>query len=59
MGAVHVPIASWYPKLKGSHFGLPPSSVHRMTGLGGRVNGPIRPVRIPKVTFTKTKKESS
>ena len=28
-------IASWYPKFDGSHFDLPPSSVHRMTGLGG------------------------
>ena len=33
MGAVR--IMSWYPELNGSHFGLPPSSIHRMTGLGG------------------------
>ena len=26
---------SWYLKFNGSHFGLPPSSIHRMTGLGG------------------------
>ena len=28
-------ITSWYPEFNGSHFGLPPSSIHRMTGLGG------------------------
>ena len=33
-GAVR--ITSWYPKINGSHFGLPPSSIHRMTGLGGK-----------------------
>ena len=27
---------SWYPIFNGSHFGLPPSSIHRMTGLGGK-----------------------
>ena len=32
-----VSITSWYPKFNGSHVGLPPSSVHRMTGLGGKV----------------------
>ena len=26
----------WYPKFNGSHFGLPPSSIPRMTGLGGK-----------------------
>ena len=26
---------SWYTEFNGSHFGLPPSSIHRMTGLGG------------------------
>ena len=30
-----VRVTSWYPKFNGRHFGLPPSSVHRMTGLGG------------------------
>ena len=34
MGAVC--IKSWYPKFNGSHFGLPPSSIHKMTGLGGK-----------------------
>ena len=33
MGAVRN--TSCYPKLNGSHFGLPPSSIHRMTALGG------------------------
>ena len=33
MGLVR--ITSWYPNFNGSHFGLPPSSIHRMTGLGG------------------------
>ena len=28
-------ITSWYPDFNGSHFGLSPSSIHRMTGLGG------------------------
>ena len=28
-------ITSWYSKVKWSHFGLPPSSIYRMTGLGG------------------------
>ena len=32
MGPVR--IMSWYPKFNGSHFGLPPSSTHRITGLG-------------------------
>ena len=31
-----VQIASSYPNFNGSHFGLPPSSIHRMTGLGGK-----------------------
>ena len=30
-------ITSWYPKFNGSHFDLPPSSIHRMTGLGGNM----------------------
>ena len=33
MVSVHITLL--YPKLNGSHFGLPPSSIHRMTGLGG------------------------
>ena len=36
MGKRAVGITSWYPKFNGSHFGLPPSSVHKMTGLGGK-----------------------
>ena len=28
-------ITSWYPKFNRSHFGLPPSSIHRMTSLRG------------------------
>ena len=35
MGAVR--ITSLYPKFNGSHFGLPPSSMHKMTGLGGKM----------------------
>ena len=35
MGLVR--IMSWYPKSNVSHFGLPPSSNHRMTGLGGKI----------------------
>ena len=31
MGLVR--ISSWYPNFNGSHFGLPPSEIHRMTGL--------------------------
>ena len=31
MGLVH--ITSWYPNFNVSHFGLPPSEIHRMTGL--------------------------
>ena len=27
---------SWYTKVNGSHFGLPPRSIHKMTGLGGK-----------------------
>ena len=34
MGCVR--ITSWYPNFNGSHFGLPPSEIHRMTGLGGK-----------------------
>ena len=30
-------IMLWYPKFIGGHFGLPPSSIHRMTGLGGNL----------------------
>ena len=30
---VLVRITSWYPNFNGSHFGLPPSEIHRMTGL--------------------------
>ena len=26
-----------YPKFNGSHFGLPPSDIHRMTSLGGKM----------------------
>ena len=32
MGLVY--ITSWYPEFNGSHFGLPPSSIHQMTGPG-------------------------
>ena len=35
LGAVR--ITSWYPTINGSHFGLPPSSIHKMTGLGGKM----------------------
>ena len=35
MGLVR--IMSWYPEVNGSHCGLPPSSIHRMTGLGGKM----------------------
>ena len=31
MGLVR--ITSWYPNFNGSHFGLPPTEIHRMTGL--------------------------
>ena len=34
MGAVR--ITSLNPKFNGSHFGLPPSSIQRLTGLGGK-----------------------
>ena len=35
MGLVRV--TSWYPKFNGSHFGLPPSEIHRMTGLPPKI----------------------
>ena len=35
MGAVR--ITSLYPNFNGSHFGLPPGSIHKMTGLGGKM----------------------
>ena len=35
MGPVH--ITSWYPNFNGSHFGLPPNEIHRMTGLGSKI----------------------
>ena len=34
MGRVR--ISSWHPNFNGSHFVLPPSEIHRMTGLGGK-----------------------
>ena len=43
--------ALWYPWCNGSHFGLPPSFIHSMTGLGGNFvwtstihTGPIDPL---------------
>ena len=30
-------ITSWYPNCNGSHFGLPPSEIHRMTGLPPKI----------------------
>ena len=35
MGLVR--ITSRYPKFNGSHFGLPPSEIHRMTGLPPKI----------------------
>ena len=35
MGLVR--ITSWYPKFNGSHFRLPPSEIHRMTGLPPKI----------------------
>ena len=35
MGLVR--ITSWYPVFNGSHFGLPPSEIHRMTGLPPKI----------------------
>ena len=35
MGLVR--ITSWYPKFNGSHFGLPPISLHGMTGVSGNI----------------------
>ena len=35
MGLVR--ITSWYPDFNGSHFGLPPSEIHRMTGLPPKI----------------------
>ena len=32
-----VRITSWHPEFNGSHFGLPPSPAHKMTGLGGKM----------------------
>ena len=33
---VPVRFTSWHPKFNGSHFGLPPSSIHSMAGPGGK-----------------------
>ena len=43
-------ITSWYPKINESHFGLPPSSIHKMTGVGGKMTYLHRPhfVLLPK-----------
>ena len=41
-----VRITSWYPNFNGSHFGLPPSEIHRMTGLP------------PKIVWTMTYSQS-
>ena len=30
-------ITSWYPNFNGSHFGLPPSEIHNMTGLPPKI----------------------
>ena len=35
MGLVR--ITSWYPNFNGSHFALPPSEIHRMTGLPPKI----------------------
>ena len=35
MGLVRIP--SWYPNFNGSHFGLPPSKIHWMTGLPPKI----------------------
>ena len=35
MGLVR--ITSWYPNFNGSHFGLPPSEIYRMTGLPPKI----------------------
>ena len=32
-----VRITSWYPKFNGCHFGLSPSSIHKMTRLVGKM----------------------
>ena len=32
-----VRITSWYPNFNGSHFGLPPREIHRMTGLSPKI----------------------
>ena len=41
MGLVR--ITSWYPNFNGSHFGLPPSEIHRMTGLPPKMAYSHRP----------------
>ena len=45
MGLVR--ITSWYPEFNGSHFGLPPSSIHQMTGLGGKMVWTMMFLHIP------------
>ena len=35
MGLVR--ITSWYPNFNGSHFGMPPREIHRMTGLPPKI----------------------
>ena len=51
MGAVR--ITSWYPHFNGSHFGSPPSSIHRMTGLGDKMLWIVTYAHRPQWQYTK------
>ena len=51
MGPVCI-TSSWYPNFNGSHFGLPPSEIHRMTGLGGTFMRTIMYVHRPNLAPT-------
>ena len=56
MGLVR--ITSWYPNFNGSHFGLPPSSINRMTGLGGKIAWTDVFAQGPSVTANKVRRAS-
>ena len=45
MGLVH--ITSCYPNFNGSHFGLPPNEIHRMTGPGSKIMWTMTYLQMP------------
>ena len=55
MGAVH--IASRYPNFNGSHFGLQPSSIEKITGLGGKMMWTMTHANMPHFLYNLVKKK--